>query len=37
MHLLLKPILREDFELLAKLHHSAHKLRSATRWAQFVA
>ncbi len=34
---LLKPILRQDFERLAKLHHSGQKLRSATRWDQFVA
>jgi len=26
-----------DFERLAKLHHSGQKLRSATRWDQFVA
>ena len=36
-HQLLKPILRQDFECLAKLHHSGQKLRSATRWDQFVA
>ncbi|TPU12503.1 IS4 family transposase, partial [Acinetobacter baumannii] len=36
-HQLLKPILRQDFERLAKLHHSGQKLRSATRWDQFVA
>ncbi|WP_151830269.1 DUF4372 domain-containing protein, partial [Acinetobacter junii] len=28
---------RQDFERLAKLHHSGQKLRSATRWDQFVA
>ncbi|QQV67405.1 hypothetical protein ABCA12_2863 [Acinetobacter junii] len=36
-HQLLKPILRQDFERLAKLHHSGQKFRSATRWDQFVA
>ncbi|MCJ8312194.1 MAG: IS4 family transposase [Pseudomonadales bacterium] len=34
---LLKPISRHDFESLAKKHHTGQKLRSATRWDQFVA
>ena len=36
-HQLLKPILRQDFERLAKQHHQGQKLRSATRWDQFIA
>lgn len=35
-HQLLKPISRHEFETLAKLHHSGQKLRSATRWDQFI-
>lgn len=35
-HQLLKPISRHEFETLAKQHHTGHKLRSATRWDQFV-
>ncbi|NAR52395.1 IS4 family transposase, partial [Acinetobacter haemolyticus] len=36
-HQLLKPISRCDFERLAKQHHCGQKLRSATRWDQFIA
>ena len=36
-HQLLKPILRQDFERLANQHHHGQKLRSATRWDQFIA
>lgn len=36
-HQLLKPIVRQDFERIAKQHHRGQKLRSATRWDQFVA
>ena len=36
-HQLLKPILRQDFERLAKQHHRGQKLRSANRWDQFIA
>ena len=36
-HQLLQPILRQDFERLAKQHHQGQKLRSATRWDQFIA
>lgn len=36
-HQLLKPILRQDFERLAKQQHQGQKLRSATRWDQFIA
>ncbi|MAR01607.1 MAG: IS4 family transposase [Oceanospirillaceae bacterium] len=35
-HQLLKPVLRHEFESLAKTHHSGQKLRSATRWDQFI-
>lgn len=35
-HQILKPISRHDFEGLAKSHHVGQKLRSATRWDQFV-
>lgn len=35
-HQLLKPISRHEFETLAKQHHSGQKLRSATRWDQFI-
>lgn len=35
-HQLLKPISRHEFETLAKQHHTGQKLRSATRWDQFV-
>ncbi len=35
-HQLLKPLSRHEFETLAKEHHSGQKLRSATRWDQFV-
>ncbi len=33
---LLKPLSRHDFEGLAKQHHSGQKLRSASRWDQFI-
>jgi putative transposase len=33
---LLKPLSRHEFEALAKIHHSGQKLRSATRWDQFI-
>ena len=36
-HQLLKPILRQDFECLVKQYHQGQKLRSATRWDQFIA
>lgn len=36
-HQLLKPLSRHDFEKLAKQHHSGQKLRSVTRWDQFLA
>lgn len=35
-HQLLNPISRHEFEGLAKKHHSGQKLRSATRWDQFI-
>lgn len=35
-HQLLKPLSRHDFEKLAKEHHHGQKLRSATRWDQFI-
>jgi putative transposase len=35
-HQLLKPLSRHEFEVLAKQHHSGQKLRSATRWDQFI-
>jgi len=35
-HQLLKPISRHEFETLAGEHHSGQKLRSATRWDQFI-
>ena len=35
-HQLLKPISRHEFESLAKIHHSGQKLRSASRWDQFI-
>jgi len=35
-HQLLKPISRHEFEALAAEHHSGQKLRSATRWDQFI-
>lgn len=35
-HQLLKPLSRHDFERLAKEHHHGQKLRSATRWDQFI-
>ncbi len=36
-HQLLKPVSRHDFEGLASQHHVGQKLRSASRWDQFVA
>ena len=36
LHQLLKPIIRHEFDALAKQHHVGQKLRSATRWDQFV-
>ena len=33
---LLKPLSRHEFESLAKKHHCGQKLRSATRWDQFI-
>lgn len=35
-HQLLKPLSRHEFEGLAKEHHKGQKLRSATRWDQFI-
>ena len=35
-HQLLSPISRHEFESLAKQHHSGQKLRSASRWDQFI-
>lgn len=35
-HQLLQPLSRHEFEALAKKHHSGQKLRSATRWDQFI-
>jgi len=35
-HQLLKPLSRHDFESLAKQHHVGQKLRSASRWDQFI-
>lgn len=35
-HQLLKPLSRHEFETEAKRHHLGQKLRSATRWDQFV-
>lgn len=35
-HQLLKPLSRHDFEGLAKQHHCGQKLRSASRWDQFI-
>lgn len=36
IHQLLKPVSRHGFESLAKKHHQGQKLRSASRWDQFV-
>lgn len=36
LHQLLKPVTRHEFEGLALTHHSGQKLRSATRWDQFI-
>lgn len=36
LHQILKPVIRHEFEGLANRHHSGQKLRSATRWDQFV-
>ncbi len=35
-HQLRNPLSRHEFEGLAKKHHSGQKLRSATRWDQFI-
>ncbi len=35
-HQLLKPLSRHEFEGLARTHHSGQKLRSASRWDQFI-
>jgi Domain of unknown function (DUF4372)/Transposase DDE domain len=35
-HQLLKPVSRHEFESLAKQHHIGQKLRSASRWDQFI-
>jgi len=35
-HQLLRPVSRHEFESLAKTHHHGQKLRSASRWDQFV-
>lgn len=35
-HQLLKPLSRHEFEAEAKKHHIGQKLRSATRWDQFI-
>jgi len=36
LHQLLKPLSRHEFEGLAKKHHKGQKLRSVSRWDQFV-
>ncbi|PPD26316.1 MAG: IS4 family transposase [Methylomonas sp.] len=35
-HQLLKPVCRHEFEALAREHHHGQKLRSASRWDQFL-
>lgn len=35
-HQLLKPLSRHDFEAAASRHHNGQKLRSASRWDQFI-
>jgi putative transposase len=35
-HQLLKPLSRHEFETQAKHHHAGQKLRSASRWDQFI-
>lgn len=35
-HQLLKPLSRHEFEGLVRTHHSGQKLRSASRWDQFI-
>ena len=35
-HQLLNPLSRHEFEGLAKVHHRGQKLRSASRWDQFI-
>jgi putative transposase len=37
LHQLLNPVCRTDFERLAAQHHQGQKLRSASRWDQFIA
>ncbi len=36
-HELIKPVVRQDFEQLAKVHHVGQKFRAASRWNQFIA
>lgn len=36
-HQLIRPVVRQDFECLAKKHHIGQKFRSASRWDQFIA
>ena len=36
-HQLIKPVVRQDFEQLAKVHHVGQKFRAASRWDQFIA
>ncbi|WP_148335045.1 DUF4372 domain-containing protein, partial [Acinetobacter lwoffii] len=36
-HELIKPVVRQDFEQLAKVHHVGQKFRAASRWDQFIA
>lgn len=36
LHQLLKPVIRHEFDGLAAKHHTGQKLRSVTRWDQFV-
>ena len=36
-HQLIKPVVRQDFERLVKIHHVGQKFRSASRWDQFIA
>ncbi len=36
-HELIKPVVRQDFEQLAKVHHVGQKFRATSRWDQFIA
>ena len=36
LHQLLRPLSRHEFEELAQIHHAGQKLRSVSRWDQFV-